>query len=159
MRNAHLGFEKKHTIVVPIHGESGRRQYEAVKHELMAYPGVMGASACLEAPIGSYTIISRALPEGRDAEESFFIDHNFVDYDFIDNFNIEMVEGRNFSKEYSTDLKEAFIINEATVRKWGLSSPEEALGKRLRSGLGIEGTIIGVTKDYHISSFHEEIFK
>ena len=54
-------------------------------------------------------------------------------------------------------MREAFIINEATVRKWGFSSPEEALGKRLRSGIGIEGTIIGVTKDYHISSFHEEI--
>lgn len=157
MRNAHLGFEKKHTIVVPIHSESGRRQYEAAKHELLAIPGVLGASACLEAPIGSYTIISRALPEGRDAEESFFIDHNSVDYDFIDNFNIEIVAGRKFSKEYSTDLREAFIINEATVRKWGFSSPEEALGKRLRSGIGIEGTIIGVTKDYHISSFHEEI--
>jgi len=87
----------------------------------------------------------------------FYIEHNFVDYDFLDNFNIEMVAGRKFSKEYSTDFQEAFIINEAVVRKWGLSSPEEALGKRLRSGIGIEGTIIGVTKDYHIGSFHEEI--
>lgn len=157
MRNSYLGFEKKNTIVVPINSESGRRQYEAAKNELLTYPGVMGVSACLEAPIGSYTIISRALPEGKDPEESFYIDHNFVDYDFIDNFNIEMVAGRRFSKEYSTDLRGAFIINEAAVRKWGFSFPEEALGKRLRSGIGIEGTIIGVTKDYHISSFHEEI--
>jgi len=157
MRNAHLGFEKNYTIVVPVRSESGQKQHEAMKHELMTYSGIVSASACLETPIGSYTIISRAFPEGRDAEQSFFIDHNFVDYDFIDNFNIEIVAGRKFSKEFSTDLKEAFIINEAAVRKWGFSSPGEVLGKRLRSGLDIEGTIIGVTKDYHISSFHDEI--
>jgi len=157
MRTAHLGFEKKHIIVVPLLSESGRKQYETIKHELLAYPDVAGASACLKTPIGSNIIITRAFPEGRNSEKSFFVHHNFVDYDFIDNLNIEMVAGRRFSKEYSTDLKEAFIINEATVRKWGFSTPEEVLGKKLQTGFGIEGTIIGVTKDYHISSFHNEI--
>lgn len=157
MKNSDLGFEKQNTVIVPILGESSQKQYEAMKRELLDYPGILAASSCLEAPVGSYIVASRAFPEGADIEESFRIEHNFVDYDFLDNFNIEMVAGRKFSREFSTDFKEAFIINEAVVRKWGLSSPEEALGKKLRTGLGIEGTIIGVTKDFHISSFHNEI--
>jgi putative ABC transport system permease protein len=157
MKNSDLGFEKEHTVVVPVLSESGKKQHEAIKRELLECPDVIGASACLETPIGSYTIITRAFPEGRSKEESYYIEHNFVDYDFLDNFNIKMVAGRKFSREYSTDFKEAFIINEAAVRKWGLSSPEEALGKRLRSGIGIEGTVIGVTEDYHVWSFHKEI--
>ena len=100
----------------------------------------------------------RAFPKGRDSEESFSINMNFVDFDFIDHFGIEMAAGRKFSDEYASDRKDAFIINEATVRKWGLSSPEEAVRKKLLTGFyGLEGTVIGVIKDHHISSFHHEI--
>jgi len=156
-KTAPLGFAKEQTVVVPVYSESGRKQSEVIKNELLSSPGVTGASACLGTPIGSFTIITRAFPEGKSPEESFYLHHNFVDFDFIDQFNIEMVAGRKFSKEYSIDSGETFIINEAAVREWGYSSPEEVLGKRLRSGMDIEGTIIGVTRDYHISSFHDEI--
>jgi putative ABC transport system permease protein len=83
---------------------------------------------------------------------------NAIDFDFIDSFGIEMVAGRNIHKHYSTDTKTAMIVNEATVRELGYSAPEEAIGTKLKTGFyGFEGTIIGVTKDHHISSFHEEI--
>jgi len=36
-----------------------------------------------------------------------------------------MIAGRKFFRKYSTDLKDAFIINEATVRKMGISRPDE----------------------------------
>ncbi len=157
IRNAALGFDKDYMVEVPIQSETGRKQYESIKHELLRHPGVIGAAACLRAPISGNVIITFGRPEGASKEQAFHIYHNFVDMDYIDNFGIEMVAGREFSKEYSTDLKEAFIVNEATVRKSGFSSAEEALNKRFLTGLGIQGTIIGVMKDHHISSFHEEI--
>ncbi len=157
IRNANLGFDKEYMLVVPIQSESGQKQYESIKQELMSYPGVIGATACMRAPISGTVIITNGRPEGASREQSFHIYHNFVDMDYIDNFGIEIVAGRKFSKEYSTDLKEAFIVNEATVRKSGFSSAEEAINQRFLTGLGIQGTIIGVMKDHHISSFHEEI--
>jgi len=75
----------------------------------------------------------------------------------MDTFNIELVAGREFSREFSSDRENAFIVNEAVVRALGFPSPEDALGQEIRIGIGTKGAIIGVTKDYHISSFHEEI--
>jgi len=157
MKNAYLGFDKEHTVVFPVQSESGQRQYESIKNELLANTDIVGATACLRTPISDLVIITRAWPEGASDEESFLIYHNFVDLDYLDNFEVELVAGRKFSKEHPTDLKEGFIINEATVRKWGVASPEGTIGKRLRTGLDLEGTIIGVMKDHHISSFHSEI--
>ena len=158
MKNAHLGFDKESTIVIPLLDEPVQKRYEAMKHELLTHPDVTGVTGCLKSPIGNNVMITRAFPKGREAGVSFTVYLNFVDYDYIRNFEIEMVAGRNFSKEYSTDSKDAFIVNEATVRKWGMSSPEEAVGEKLLTGFyGLEGTVIGVAKDYHIASFHQEI--
>lgn len=158
MRHAHLGFDKEHTIVIPVQTDSGRRQVETIKRELVTEPSVVSATACLKPPIGENVIIIRAFPRGRDAEESFLLYVNSIDYDYINHFDIEVVAGRNISRDYSTDLDRAFIVNEATVRKLGFSSPDEALGKKLITGWSdLEGRIVGVTKNYHISSFHEEI--
>jgi putative ABC transport system permease protein len=69
-----------------------------------------------------------------------------------------MVAGRNIHRQYSTDAKTAMIVNEATVRELGYATPDDALGTKLKTGFyGFEGTIIGVVKDHHISSFHEKI--
>jgi putative ABC transport system permease protein len=157
MKNAHLGFDKEYMLIIPIQSESGRKQYESIKNELIRYPGVIGATACLRAPISGNILVTYGRPESASKEQAFLIYHNFVDMDYLSNFEIEMVAGRKFYREYSTDLKEAFIVNEATVRKMGLASAEEAVGKRFQTGLGLKGTIIGVMKDHHISSFHDEI--
>jgi putative ABC transport system permease protein len=157
MRTAHLGFDKEHMITIPIQSDSGRKQYETLKNELLQNPGVIGATASLRAPISGNVIITNGLPEGLPREQAFHVYHNFVDMDYMDNFGIELVAGRKFSREFSTDMEEAFIINEATVRKSGFASGEDAINKKFLSGLGIRGTIIGVMKDFHISSFHEKI--
>jgi putative ABC transport system permease protein len=157
MRTAHLGFDKEHMITIPIQSDSGQKQYETIKNELMTNPGVIGASACLRAPISDTVIVTYGFPEGLPKEQAFHVYHNFVDMDYFDNFKIDLVAGRKFSREYATDVKEAFIVNQATIRKSGFASADDAISKRFRTGIGIQGTIIGVMKDFHISSFHEEI--
>jgi putative ABC transport system permease protein len=157
MRSAHLGFDKEHLVTVPIQSDSGRQQYDAIKNELRANSGVIGATACFRAPISGNVIVTFGRPEGASREQAFHVYHNFVDMDYMDNFGIELIAGRKFSKEFTTDVKEAFIVNEATVRKSGFSSAEDAINKRFQTGWGIQGTIIGVMKDFHMSSFHEEI--
>jgi putative ABC transport system permease protein len=157
MRSAHLGFDKEHMITVPLQSDSGRKKYEAIKSELLANPSVIGATACLRAPISGNVIVTYGRPEEASREQAFLVYHNFVDMDYMDTFGIELAAGRKFSREFSTDVKEAFIVNEATVRKSGFSSAEDALNKGFRTGMGIQGTIIGVMKDFHMSSFHEEI--
>ena len=158
MRTAHLGFDKEHTIVIPFSDEASQKHYQSLKDTLLTYRGVISATACLKPPIGSNVFITRAFPKGKEAGISFTLYLNAIDFDFIDSFGIEMAAGRNIHRQYSTDAKTAMIVNEAAVRELGYSTPEDALGTKLKTGFyGFEGTITGVTKDHHIASFHEEI--
>ena len=41
------------------------------------------------------------------------VDAYLVDYDFLNNYKIEVVTGRAFSRDFATDSTEAFLLNEA----------------------------------------------
>jgi putative ABC transport system permease protein len=69
---------------------------------------------------------------------------------------MNILAGRNFSREYATDDSAAFILNESGVRKLGWGSPDNAIGKPLRYG-GQDGHVIGVLKDFHFESLRNEI--
>jgi len=48
------------------------------------------------------------------------------------------------------------ILNEAAVKMFGYTSPQQAIGKKF-SQWGREGTIVGVMKDFHFRSLQEVI--
>lgn len=81
-----------------------------------------------------------------------------VDHEYIPILGIALKEGRNFSPEMPTDPTNAVIVNEAFVRKAGLDEP---IGAPLAGyTLGNSETppvIVGVTRDYHVMSLHDEI--
>lgn len=83
--------------------------------------------------------------EGNNTESELGIYRNYVDYDFIDLLEIELVEGRNFSPAFPTDTLGAYILNEAAVKALGW---ESAVGKKFE-----RGKVIGVVKDFHIQPF------
>ena len=75
-----------------------------------------------------------------------------VDYDYFDLFEMDIIQGRAFSREFPND-EECFIMNEEAVRLTGFSSP---IGQ-LITVWAKEGRVIGVVKNFHSSSFHEKI--
>jgi hypothetical protein len=79
---------------------------------------------------------------------------DFVDFDYVETFGIPMVEGRSFSREFATDAKEGYLVNEEAVRRMGLAAP--AVGKRF-AFWGNEGRIVGVMKDAHFQPFRQRI--
>jgi hypothetical protein len=79
---------------------------------------------------------------------------DFVDYDYIETFEIPMVEGRSFSRDHSTDAETAFIVNEEAVRRMGLKKP--VVGRSF-GFWEIDGQIIGVMKDAHFQPLHQKI--
>jgi putative ABC transport system permease protein len=76
-----------------------------------------------------------------------------VDFETLDTFKLEMASGRPFQKEFATDAKEAYIVNETAVMAMALQNP---VGKKF-SWNRRNGRIIGVVKDYHNASLHQEI--
>ena len=67
-----------------------------------------------------------------------------------------MLAGRAFSKDYGTDTTQAMVVNEAAMKMFGYSSPEQIVGKKFDQW-GRNGRIIGVVKDFHFRSLQEVI--
>jgi len=80
-----------------------------------------------------------------------------VDYDFLKTFQIPLVAGRDFSRSFSKDPDEAFIVNESAVKTFGWKKPADAIGKNMDWGLGKKGKVIGVVKDFNFMSLHDNI--
>lgn len=72
-----------------------------------------------------------------------------IDPDFIPNLHLELIAGRNFSDDFSTDTEEAVIINEKAVHALDFGSPAEAVGQSIILGEQTEVTVIGVIKDFN----------
>ncbi len=79
--------------------------------------------------------------------------HTSIQYDFVDLFGIELVEGRDFSEAMATDAREGLLINETMARQLGW---ETAVGKWFNFR-DRETRIIGVMKDFNFLSFHQEM--
>jgi ABC-type antimicrobial peptide transport system permease subunit len=155
-RTTDLGFEKDRILFFAMQ-ENMNQQVESMKRELLLDPRVKQVSAISELPVDiSYQHFGFDWV-GKDPEQRLPFHMLSVDFDFFDTFDIELSEGRGFSREYSTDATSAYILNEAAIKEMEIESP---LGKRFvrpaRDGPQ-EGRIIGVVKDFHSKPLQEEI--
>ena len=153
LRHAKLGFNKENIVYVPVKENIGKR-YDAFKAELLNDSNILSVAAqyYLFAKEGAFRTTDYDW-EGREEGQQADIILNLVDYDFISMLDLELVGGRNFAKEYATDAKQAYILNEEAIREMGIQDP---VGKRFSYGKR-KGTIIGVLKNAHFRSLHVEI--
>ena len=77
-----------------------------------------------------------------------------IDYDLFKTLDIKLVAGREYNREFPTDQKEAIIVNEALVEKFGIEDP---VGKTITYGGLKDRTIIGVVQNFHFRSLHHKI--
>lgn len=151
-QSANLGFNKENILVLN-NADKLTDHVNAFRDEVSALPGVIDASVGMTVPgRGSYEDIFGA--EGRDIELS--ISQSKIDEHYFKTMGLSLIAGRAFDINSPGD-KTKVIPNETTVRLFGWT-PEEALGKRITySELDGVGEIIGVVKDFHYASLHQEI--
>jgi len=79
-----------------------------------------------------------------------------VDHDFVETLGIQMVEGRDFSRDFIGDTLTGVLVNETLAARFNW---EEPIGKRVQLGDGdqIMGRVIGVMKDYHQTGMYNEV--
>ncbi|UCH94425.1 MAG: ABC transporter permease [Candidatus Aminicenantes bacterium] len=156
IKNRDLGFDEDHVVHFSGQGEF-RRNIDAVKHELLQNPNIVSVAKAYP-PISTLQGTTDVNWEGKNPDVELMVHPGLVDYDYLKTFNMKMVQGRFFSKEFPTDTSN-FVLNETAVKVMGIESP---VGKRFsyRSSITngeIKGIIIGVIKDFHQSSLHNEI--
>jgi len=153
MKNKDLGFNREHIIHISIHGEL-LEKYGALRDRFLQNPEVLHVTAAMSFPSNIQGSPGTPEWEGKNPDEIMEIKADFVDYDYIETFDIPLVEGRSFSREFATDPESAFIVNEEAVRRMGLQPP--VVGKRF-GFWDIDGQIIGVMKDAHFQPLHQKI--
>jgi len=152
VQNTHLGYDRENVIYLSIEGTLND-QYRVFKQKLLTQPGIAMVDRSSEAPHNMRFEMSHPFTwQGQEKDQYVSFKPTSVGFDFIDMMGLEVVEGRGFNKDIVTDTT-AFMVNETALKMMGLEDP---LGKRI-SAWNKHGHIIGIVKDYHISSLHEQI--
>ena len=153
MRGQDLGFSKDQMMVISTNGDPGKKAFQQA---LTGLPTVKSTAMSGSVPGGRNPGAYSEIENKKGDLQIANLDLYFVDFDYINQYKIKMVAGRGFSKDFATDTTQAMVLNEAAVKMFGYSSPQQAVGKRFKQW-GREGKIIGVMKDFHYRSLQEDI--
>lgn len=152
MTESNLGFDRERLVEIAMNSsaEVSNQVVQRFKNEIEANNRVINVSAAAT-PYGMHW--TQLGVETAEKEEVKFY-YNQVDYDYIKTMGIEIIAGRDFSKEYGADIKNAVIVNEKFVKQFALTEP---LNYRLPAPFKNNPQIIGVVKDFNFASLHKEI--
>ena len=145
-QDKNLGYTKEHIVHVPYATNEIANNENMIRNELLKNPRIKKVSMSTQIPLNFDNQGPISNWEGNTTEELLGVYRTFVDYDFVDVLGMEIVEGRTFSKDFATDEKEGYIINEAAAKALGWKT---SVGKEFD-----EGHVIGVVKDFHIQKFN-----
>lgn len=157
LRNRDLGFRKEQMLIIDFGGDREVSQkIEAVKRRFLEHPDVTSVSASRAVP-GDF--VPNAWTELRSAEGDMKGDAPLlyeVDFDFIENYNIEIIAGRPFSRDFPSDTARALVLNRAATELYGYANSENAVGQPFNQW-GREGAIVGVVENFNFQSLHHEV--
>ena len=154
MKNKELGFDHDQVMHAYIGADEkeNSRKLEIIKSRLDQYSAFKSVTMSQTIPFygsqGTNVTWEEAQPN-----ETINARYNFVGYDFLKTFGIDMVQGRNFSPEFTADLKECVVINETAAKIFGWENP---LDKTVEFW-GENYRVIGIVKDFHPYSVFERI--
>lgn len=152
MQNQELGFDKTQTLIINDSYLLGKNQ-PAFKQQLLQDSRVVSATLARDIPVGADDMDgTQAYAKNNIDDESrteIHINKYHVDYDYIKTLGMQMVNGRNFSLDYSTDSA-AFILNETAVKEFGIKG--DPVGQTIVCSGQKEYKVIGVVKDFYYKS-------
>jgi putative ABC transport system permease protein len=144
--NKDPGYYNKDILMI----ELGRdfKGYSAYINSIKSNPNVIMAGGVMEG-LPMQGSMSSMYPHSQDKTLKVKVEGLAVDYNFVQTMGIKILEGREFSQDFGSDLKQSAILNEAAVKQLGITDP---LGKQIGNL-----TIIGVVKDFNLHSIHSDI--
>lgn len=160
LQNKDLGYDKNNVVVIELQDTAFIRKIPSFRDELLQHPEIKAVSTSTSVP-GSISSIQLVRVEQDEQMSEYALSLFLAEYDFVDLMGFELVEGRQFDRNMGTDLLEAVLVNETAVRRLGWG--DQALGKKIDFGFQLDGSVtrptkvIGVLKDFHFASLHNEI--
>jgi len=148
-----LGYDKDQVVLLTVRDTKIVKNYHAFKNSLLSESSIRNVSSVSE-PIGREVQFMTFDVEGYEKSQNLKILN--VTHDFVNTMGLEIVKGRDFSREVSTDSISGFLINEAAARSFGWTDP---IGKAIDHSFRQkkEGRIIGVVKDFNFEPLQKQI--
>jgi putative ABC transport system permease protein len=158
IRSKDLGFNKEELLVLNVNGFAEvQNGIQPFRDELLSNPAVNGVSTSRGLIGGGLGNSHVETIDGDGKPISTSIYQHQADHDFLSVYEMELIAGRNFTRQMPGDtVGNVFIVNEAAVHVFGWGDPQNAVGKPFKSGDRIN-TVIGVVNDFHFSNLHEAI--
>ncbi|MCP4726522.1 MAG: FtsX-like permease family protein [bacterium] len=147
-----LGFKKENLLVISNASRSLGENWDAFKNDVLQNPDIIhvgGSSSVLGEILSSEVFY----PEGKTAQDGIYFWRLFTDHEILETMQMEVINGRFFSQEFSTDSR-AVVINETGAERLGWADP---IGKQISMVNNVNLTIVGVVKDFHFHSLYKEI--
>ncbi len=150
LRTKDLGFEAEQVAVLPMLGgrQRARQLREVLRQEAVHRDDIVHVSSVNN--LFSRGWMSTTLQvEDRPVRVYVY----WVDYDFIETMELDLLNGRSFSRDFAADVDSALIVNEALQRAFSGQGP---VVERLELWEK-QRPIVGVVKDFHAFSLHQAI--
>ncbi len=161
LRSKDLGFSQEQLAVVRLNVprvgqlseriKAGLDKAEQFKTELAKIPGIASVAVSGH-DFGRGAWTAAGYTDDAGVYRTFMI--NIVDENYITSMGMEMVAGRSFTKENTSDARRAIIVNEAFVKEYGWKDP---LGKRIPGKKFADHEIIGVVKDFNYAALYSKV--
>ncbi|MFA8433113.1 MAG: ABC transporter permease [Marinifilaceae bacterium] len=151
MENKELGFNKEEMVIVKDINYKIAKNYENLKDRFLRNPNILSVTASESYP-GNQATLQNCYPEGGNREEAFMIYENRVRRSFMETYQMQIVQGRDFNPEMKSDTA-SFVINETAAQKLGFENP---IGERIIIWEQ-PGEIIGVVKDFNFLSLYDKV--
>lgn len=151
MQQKDIGFNKDQLITIRLAG-SLREKALLYKQDLQQQSSIGGVSAATISLVNVGNS-SNVEWEGMQPKDEFLITQANVDPDFMPVTQMKILQGKNFSTQFSNDTA-TYIINETAARRMGFG--ENAIGKRIKFW-GMEGLVVGVVRDFNFKPLNTAI--
>ena len=163
-----IGAENDNVVCVEYVHSDITEKFEEFKLELLDYPSIESVSAMFASPGEDVNDLFRFSMEGYEVDETINAD-NYIgifpcDYSFPSLFDLHFLAGTDFSKKFSdSDGSGEYIINETAMRRLRHTDPREIVNKEFQLFFHTDditipsGRIVGVVRDFHISSLKRNI--
>ncbi|HEY5745244.1 MAG TPA: ABC transporter permease [Chryseolinea sp.] len=151
VQNKNIGFDKDNIIYFKPSGKIGE-SLETFLAEVRRMPGVVNASSSAHAMVRAENSTTGMEWDGKNPADIIPFENVGVNYEMVETLGVEMLAGRTFSNRFG-DERSKIIFNEAAIDVMGLKDP---VGKEITMW-GKKMQIIGVVKNFHFQSLHENV--
>lgn len=157
MLNKDMGFEKEQQLILDFNWDNTvLGNAEAIQNELLSLSAVRSVALSRTVPSSHFPAAGTDIETPQGNMENFTPYIYEVGHNFIQHYKIDVVAGRAFSLDFPADSISSLIVNEAAVKSFGYSDPNDIVGKKFDQW-GRQGTIVGVVKDFNYKSLHQEV--